>query len=276
MCKLSGCTLQVSKLETMRPSFLNRFGAKCGLFAVLLFCFFGSHQMAHAQNLILNGNFSSGNTGFSSQYSYVTGSGSANPEGVYSVVTKANDVHPAWGNYFDRTSGNSSGRYFVANASSDITKTVWQSNLLNVSQANTPYRFEAYLMAIYPLENNYPSLSFEIGNGTTWTTMGTTATLNSRGNWTFTYVDGVFGGSGDFYVRLKNSNAAAGGNDLGLDDIYFGLRSAAPSSGTTPGVSSGSLTTFTPSAVPEPSALSLLVVGMGGVIALRRLRRKAD
>ena len=260
----------------MRPSFLNRFGAKGGLFAVLLFCFFGSHQMAHAQNLILNGNFSSGNTGFSSQYSYVTGSGSANPEGVYSVVTKANDVHPAWGNYFDRTSGNSSGRYFVANASSDITKTVWQSNLLNVSQANTPYRFEAYLMAIYPLENNYPSLSFEIGNGTTWTTMGTTATLNSRGNWTFTYVDGVFGGSGDFYVRLKNSNAAAGGNDLGLDDIYFGLRSAAPSSGTTPGVSSGSLTTFTPSAVPEPSALSLLVVGMGGVIALRRGRRKGN
>ncbi|NDE46733.1 MAG: PEP-CTERM sorting domain-containing protein [Betaproteobacteria bacterium] len=28
--------------------------------------------------------------------------------------------------------------------------------------------------------------------------------------------------------------------------------------------------------VPEPSALSLLVVGLGGVIALRRVRRKAD
>ena len=230
--------------------------------------------MTQAQNLILNGNFSSGNSNFTSQYTYVTGSGSANPEGVYSVVTKANDVHPAWGNYFDRTSGNSSGRYFVANASSDTTKTVWQSNLLNVSQANTPYRFEAYLMSIYPLENNYPRLSFEIGNGTSWTTMGTTTTLNSSsiGNWIFTYVDGIFGGSGDFYVRLKNVNAAAGGNDLGLDDIYFGLRSAAPSSGTTPGVSSGSLTTFTPSAVPEPSALSLLVLGLGGVVAMRHRR----
>ena len=30
------------------------------------------------------------------------------------------------------------------------------------------------------------------------------------------------------------------------------------------------------SIVPEPSALSLLVVGLGGVIALRRVRRKAD
>lgn len=262
----------MSKPETMRPSLLIRFGAKVGLFVGLLFCFFGSHEIAHAENLILNGNFSSGNRDFSSQYSYVTGSGSANPEGVYSVVTKANDVHASWGDYFDRTSGNSSGKYFVANASSDIAKTVWQSNLLNVSQANTPYRFEAYLMAIYPLENNYPRLSFEIGNGTTWTTMGTSTTLNSRGVWTFTYVDGVFGASGDFYVRLKNSNAAVGGNDLGLDDIYFGLRSSAPSSGATPGASSGSLTTFTPSAVPEPSALSLVAVGLSGLAMMRRRR----
>jgi hypothetical protein len=29
-------------------------------------------------------------------------------------------------------------------------------------------------------------------------------------------------------------------------------------------------------AIPEPSALSLMVVGLGGVIALRRVRRKAD
>jgi hypothetical protein len=261
----------------MKPSFLNRFRAKAWLFAVLLFCFFGSHQMAHAQNLILNGNFSSGNTNFTSSYPYnVLNSGPELVEGAYSVVTKASDVHFAWGNYFDRTSGNSSGRYFVANASADITKTVWQSNLLNVSQANTPYRFEAYLMSIYPYENNYPRLSFEIGNGTSWTTMGTTTTLNSssRGNWIFTYVDGIFGGSGDFYVRLKNSNAASGGNDLGLDDIYFGLRTAAPSSGTTPGVSFGSLTTFTPSAVPEPSALSLLVVGLGGLVMMRRIAGK--
>jgi hypothetical protein len=61
-----------------------------------------------------------------------------------------------------------------------------------------------------------------------------------------------------------------------LDDIYFGLRTSAPSSGSTPGLSTGSLTTLNPSSVPEPSALSLLVVGIGGLIALRRVRRKAD
>ena len=250
----------------MRSSFLA-----FGLFLAI-------SPFAKAQNLILNGNFSSGTNNFTSDYVYVTGANSANPEGTYSVVTKANDVHSAWGGYFDHTSGNSSGKYFIANASSDTTKTVWQSNLLNVAQAGTAYRFESYLMSIYPLENNYPSLSFEIGNGSTWTTMGQTTTLNSssRGSWIFTYVDGVFASAGDFYVRLKNSNGATGGNDLGLDDIYFGLRTSAPSSGSTPGLSTGSLTTFTPSSVPEPSALSLLAVGLGGVIALRRVRRKAD
>ena len=246
----------------MRSSFLA-----FGLFLAI-------SPFAKAQNLILNGNFSSGTNNFTSDYVYVTGANSANPEGTYSVVTKANDVHNAWGGYFDHTSG----KYFIANASSDTTKTVWQSNLLNVAQAGTAYRFESCLMSIYPLENNYPSLSFEIGNGSTWTTMGQTTTLNSssRGSWIFTYVDGVFSSAGDFYVRLKNSNGASGGNDLGLDDIYFGLRTSAPSSGSTPGLSTGSLTTFTPSSVPEPSALSLLAVGLGGLAALRRVRRKAD
>jgi hypothetical protein len=238
----------------------------------------GVVPFAKAQNLILNGNFSSGTNNFSSDYVYVTGANSANPEGTYSVVTKANDVHSAWGNYFDHTSGNSSGKYFIANASADTTRTVWQSNLLSVASPGTAYRFEAYLMSIYPSETNYPRLSFEIGNGSTWTTMGQTTTLNSssRGSWIFTYADGVFGFAGDFYVRLKNSNGALGGNDLGLDDIYFGLRTSAPSSGSTPGLSTDSLTTFNPSAVPEPSALSLLTVGIGGLVALRRVCRRTD
>ena len=229
---------------------------------------------AKAQNLILNGNFSSGTNNFRSDYVYVTGASSAMPEGTYSVVTKATDVHPYWGNYFDRTSGNSSGKYFIANASANTTQTVWQSNLLNVASPGTAYRFEAYLMSIYPAENNYPSLSFEIGNGTSWTTMGQTTTLDSssRGSWIFTYADGVFGSAGDFYVRLKNSNGANGGNDLGLDDIYFGLRTSASSSGSTPGLSTSSLSTLNPSAVPEPSALSLVAVSLGGLAVMRRRR----
>ena len=229
---------------------------------------------ARATNLIPNGDFSAGNTGFTSQYGYNTNNFNFNgpelAEGAYSVVTKASDVHFAWGNYFDHTSGDSSGKYFVANASSDTTKTVWQSSAISVTQPNTAYRFEAWLMKIYQFESNPPVLSFEIGDGASWTTMGQTASIGatSPGTWLFTYADGQFSAAGTYYVRLKNSNGAAGGNDLGLDDIYFGLRSSAPSVGSTPG---GTPTTFSPVAVPEPSGLALAAVGIG--VCLWRLRR---
>lgn len=232
---------------------------------------------ARATNLIPNGDFSAGNTGFTSEYGYNTNEFNFNgpelAEGAYSVVTKASDVHFAWGNYFDHTSGDSSGKYFVANASSDTTKTVWQSSAISVTQPNTAYRFEAWLMKIYAFESNPPLLSFEIGDGTNWTTMGQTASIDATdpGTWLFTYVDGQFSSAGTYYVRLKNSNGAAGGNDLGLDDIYFGLRSSSPSVGTTPG---GTPTTFSPVAVPEPSGLALAAVGLGAGLWRLRCRRR--
>jgi len=234
---------------------------------------------ALATNLVVNGDFSSGNTGFTSDYAYNTlNPGPELVEGAYSVVTKASDVHFAWGDYFDHTSGDSSGKYFVANASDDTTKTVWQSSLINVAQANTPYRFEAWLTKIYAFESNPPVLSFQIGDGMSWTNLGTTASLDDSapGEWLFTYADGMFASVGNYYVRLKNSNGASGGNDLGLDDIYFGLRSGAPSVGSTPGDASPQ--SFNPqAAVPEidPSGLgsvAALVTGFLGLVERRRRR----
>lgn len=226
---------------------------------------------ARATNLISNGNFSAGNTGFTSQYSYNTITNHSGPwvfgpelvEGAYSVVTEASDVHFAWGDYFDHTSEDASGKYLVANASSDTSKTVWQSNIITVSQANTAYRFEAWLTMIYPLEDNPPQLAFEIGDGTSWTSLGETPAFNleedGAGTWKFAYADGQFANAGIYYVRLKNANGASGGNDLGLDDIYFGLRSAAPSVGEVPGTTPAA---FNPVAVPEPSGLALALTGV--------------
>ena len=236
---------------------------------------------ARATSLISNGDFSAGNTGFTSGYSYNTiNPGPELVEGAYSVVTQASDVHAAWGGYYDHTSGDSSGKYFVANASSDTSQTVWQSSLITVGQANTPYRFEAWLTKIYPYESNPPLLSFQIGDGTTWTNLGETASLDDAnpGEWVFAYADGQFTSAGQYYVRLKNSNGASGGNDLGLDDVYFGLRSEAPSVGITPGVATPQ--SFSPQGVPEidPAGLgsvAALVTGVLGLLERRRLKRCA-
>lgn len=244
----------------------------CGIITVVAAMFTGID--ARATNLIVNGDFAAGNTGFTSDYSYNTIANSMLSAGSYSVVTKANDVHTAWGNYFDHTSGDSSGKYFVANASGDITKTVWQSGAISVTQPNTAYRFEAWLTKIYALEQSPPVLSFQIGDGTTWTNMGQTASLNSTspGTWLHTYVDGQFSSAGTYFVRLKNSNSASTGNDLGLDDIYFGLRSSSPTVGSTPGTTP---TAFNPTPVPEPSTWCLALTGLagGGYSMIRRRMR---
>jgi hypothetical protein len=71
-------------------------------------------------------------------------------------------------------------------------------------------------------------------------------------------------------VRLKNSNGAAGGNDLGLDDIYFGLRSSSPSVGSTPGTTP---TAFNPTPVPEPATLGLAFFGLAALAGRAGLRR---
>jgi hypothetical protein len=117
-------------------------------------------------------------------------------------------------------------------------------------------------------------LSFQIGDGTTWTTLGATPSLSGapRGQWYFSFADGIFQQAGNFIIRLRNDSNVAVGNDLGVDSIYFGLRTAAPSFGTNPGI--GTPASFNPAGVPEPSSASLLIAGAVGLLGMNRRPKK--
>jgi len=229
-----------------------------------------------AVNLVTNGDFESGNTGFSSDYIYVSTPGSTAlwDQGKYAIVTSARDYHSNFTNAADHTSG-SGTKYFAANGGTNINQAVWMSNVLNVALANTVYRFEAWITSLINVSGgNGPDLVFEIGNGSTWTSLGNTSVIangTTGGTWIFTYADGQFGQAGDYYVRLRNNSTVSSGNDLGVDDIYFGLRTDAPSYPATLGATNPTL--YNPAVIPEPSAGALLALGIGGLIALRRARR---
>lgn len=88
------------------------------------------------------------------------------------------------------------------------------------------------------MNNNAPSLKFQLGEGTNWVDLGATTNFANDatvGKWVLNYADGIFNADGTYYIRLLNNQSSASGNDLGLDNIFFGLRHLAPSVGTEPG-----------------------------------------
>ena len=101
---------------------------------------FGLCFQASATNLVTNGDFELGNTGFTSSYTYVGTPSSTGlwDQGKYAVVTSARDYHSNFTNASDHTSG-SGTKYFAANGGTDVNQAVWMSNVLNVALANTVY-----------------------------------------------------------------------------------------------------------------------------------------
>jgi hypothetical protein len=231
----------------------------------------GLFVSGRADNLILNGNFENGTNGFRSDYTYDDGPTGLYPEGNYAVVASASEVHPDFAYAYDYTYGDGSGHYLVANGASDITKAVWQSlNPIHVAEAGTAYRFEAYIMTCVPIEGNAPSLRFQVGNGTQWADMGYTFSFADGadvGVWNLSYADGVFGSVGDYYVRLLNDSAVGGGNDFGLDNLFFDLRANAPSYPENPGSDPVDIGV---QAIPEPATALMISCGGALIVLYRR------
>lgn len=195
-------------------------------------------------------------------------------EAEYGIATNAKDIHSAWTTAGDHTTNGDGGRYFIANGSSDTSQVVWQSgSALVVDQANTAYRFEAWITTVYSIgANDSPILTFQVGDGTNWYTMGQSQTFaqgsGDIGVWKLTYFDGVFSAPGSYYIRLLNGQDALGGNDFGVDDIFFGKSAEAPSIATNPVTQTQSV-----AAVPEPGTTAALVFLAAG-LPLYLLRRR--
>jgi hypothetical protein len=228
---------------------------------------------AHAAgNLIFNGDFEAGNTGFTSNYTFKPGYRPPDLDaGQYQITTDANLSHFAWTNPGPQGDGT---YFFVANASDDTSLSPWMQTVsispgdIVISDSQNPvyYRFQAYISSLYPA--NPPELSFEmsLNNSGNWQTLTTSVAPSSTGVWELTYRDGWFGSEPtSISFRLRNALGEAGGNDLGIDSIYFGLSDQAPDYGTNPIASIGEIT-----GVPEPSALGLLLPTLATVAWLRR------
>jgi len=161
-------------------------------------------------DLIQNGSFTQGATGFTSQY---RDSSNINLEGYYAITANPSQNHIAMNACGDHTSGN--GKMMAVNGGSIANQRVW-SQVITVTP-NTNYAFSTWVNAgISP--GSFAVLQFSINNalvGEQFTTRFNPC------EWQQFYTVWNSGSSTQATISVVNQNLAREGNDFALDDIFF-------------------------------------------------------
>ncbi|MBW4891698.1 hypothetical protein KXQ82_18380 [Mucilaginibacter sp. HMF5004] len=171
----------------------------------------------YTNNKVVNGTFTSGNTGFTS--SYVVPPGAQNnsllyPEGTYAITKDPNNVHSGFSSFYDHTTSNNSGKMMVINGASVANVTVWSENI--TVAPNTNYLFSVWFASAHPASPG--QLNFSINGSPLGTTIQLSTTTGVWQNFTTTWNSGS---STTATIGLINQNTAASGNDFAMDDVVF-------------------------------------------------------
>jgi hypothetical protein len=177
--------------------------------------------------LVVNGDFSSGNTGFTS--AYIDSQTNLIPEGLYAITANAHNQHPNfWGTAHDHPG---TGVFMAINgAPSSIA--IWSETV--TVQPNTTYYFSAYAMSLDQV-TPYAILQFHINGTGVGNALPLAAGANSLSgpfNWQRIYTTWNSGSSTSAKLEIFDTCTVRNGNDFGLDDISFSLIPTTPISVT--------------------------------------------
>ncbi|MFD2920698.1 hypothetical protein ACFS6H_13320 [Terrimonas rubra] len=163
-------------------------------------------------NIIVNGDFSNGNTGFSSDYSYYPSNYTTGGEGRYSIRTSSGGWFSGVSSCNDHTSG--SGNMLVANGHLVTGRAVWRQTV--AVEPNKEYELLLYAQSVNT--SNSPKLRVSI-NGVQ---VGPLLTLgNSACFWNFLTGRWLSGNATTAQIEIYNTTLIAAGNDFAIDDISF-------------------------------------------------------
>lgn len=219
----------------------------------------------YATNLIENGDFESGYTGFTSGYNRVDlPDGDLLGEGSYSITYDPSYLHPIAGSVLDHTSA--MGLMFVANGAMDASTAVWQYTVTD-APLDTDLTFSVWLANWHAASPATLALSV---NGTLVQTFQISEPQIVLVNEMPEYEIGVWeqastifnsGTTGVLELSIHNLNTSSMGNDFAMDDLYLGTGEEAPDM---------FMMSF---ANPEPT--TLLMLSLGGIALCRRKKRGA-
>ncbi len=172
--------------------------------------------MGIGPNLVINGDFETGNSGFST--AYAPGSGGAwgllSSEGQYAIATSPSLVHNNFSVCADHTPSGP-GNMLIANGSGVPNTSVW-CQTVNVSP-NTNYLFSAWFANALN-DPNISNLQFYVNNIQIGAVFSTTP---NACNWVEFNDTWNSGANTTAQLCIRNQNTTVGGNDFCLDDISF-------------------------------------------------------
>ena len=188
------------------------------LFAVIaIFCTIETWSQCGAcqyqTNLVTNGAFSSGNSGFTSELNYVTGIFTCPlcPENTYTIGANAIFYHSDFIGS-DHTNP-PTGNFFIANGQGQSGSNVWCQSIS--VQPYTDYVFTFWAQDVTNNNNPHPTALLQASfNGI----IGSD-TLDADGGWESLVVNWNSGAATTLDLCIVNQQSQTGGNDFGLDDI---------------------------------------------------------
>lgn len=159
-------------------------------------------------SVITNGNFSSGNTGFSSSYKY---NSDLYPEGNYYIGTDPKTYH---GSFVGKDHTTGTGKFMIINGSPNPGTKVWCQTI--AVTPNTNYDFSTWVCSVHPTS---PALLQFTVNGVV---LGSVFQApNTTNTWKEFYFTWNSGSTTSATICIENMSTIAAGNDFGLDDISF-------------------------------------------------------
>ncbi|MDJ1183867.1 PEP-CTERM sorting domain-containing protein [Roseofilum casamattae] len=215
-------------------------------FTLTTLCCLGTAKSVRAANLVYNGDFSAGDTGFSSDYSSLNSHNLLPPPARYAVGKNPHDHHSLFSSFGDRTTGD--GLMMIVNGGSltDGAGPIVWSQTIDVLP-DTSYDLSAWIASTIAAQT--AQLQFAINSEAIGPVL--TASTNISGFWENLSTTWHSGSHNSVQFSLINHNPVWTGNDFAVDDISF---SAVPS-------------------VPEPSSIFALSIIAFGATLLRQRKQ---